>query len=264
MAAILKKHRTASPLIPAFFVLIVALTLVVLLRRMPPTIWHDEIVDHTEVVHHPRPDLNSDDTILGVLGCPITKEDWDYPGIDEEWNFRYCGLETPEPLTSLGCFLASTPYPLLGGLEPSYPMVECDLREDYVYQQGCFLGVGIGYVILRNGEYELIDSQAKLRSVFAPIDSEQEALSYALAATRFFPLYGIQISSKYEYYVTHLEDTYVTKKGNDYLVHLYDYLMCGCKQHETLVIDLIVTRSGRIRQVSKELVFRDANEKCID
>jgi len=236
---------------------------------VPPeltVVWHSEIVDHTETIRHPKPDLSVDDSLLADLGCPV---------VDGESNRRRCSFdEMPSALAALRCESAGSPDPLLGGLEPSYPMAVCTVARHYLYRTACMVDVGVGYVIERRGKYERIVSESKLRAVYAPIESEEEALSYALAATGLAAHYdtggqrelGVHnlISPGYEYFVEHLENTHVTETQDGYLVYLFDYRLCGCGQHETVANTVHVTRSGRVRRTHAELVYRDLGKICVD
>ena len=223
----------------------------------PTAVYHTEIVTPTEIINHSKPSLTINDGVLEALGCPFLSADSD---------IRYCfDPQLEGRLGSFHCMSLLTPDPLLGGLDPGYPMAECAVGEGrYVYQAGCNIFWGQAFIIERVGEYELIDSFAELRRTFAPIETENEALSYALAATGYSAYYGMEVSSDYEYFVEQLEDTHVTEAKNGYLVHLYDYALCACRQQETFAVTVQVTRSGQVRQISQELVYRDAYESCID
>lgn len=221
----------------------------------PTIIYHTEKLNPTDIISHPKPKLTVDDKILRDLNCP-----------PDENGIRYCSqLRDTGQSASLGCFSINTPNSLLGGLRPSYPMAEClSYGGRYVHQRGCNISVGTAYIIERGGRYEIIDSQSMLKAVFAPIESENAALSFAIAATGYSALYGTEILPNTEYLVGRYENTHVEKRGDEYLVRLFDYSLCGCSQHETIGIDVVVSRQGDIREIYREVVYRDARLSCID
>jgi hypothetical protein len=206
----------------------------------PTAIEHTLIVTPTEIVGYPRPELTIDDKILVDLNCRFL----------ESGRARYCSVLNDTSLSKLPrCSSIYTPDALLGGLRPAYPLAECFTGGGkYVHQSGCNISGGTAFVIERKGRYEMIDSLPKLKSVYAPIETENEALSYAIAATGYSALYGTEVLSKTEYYVERLENTHVVIQGNDDIVRLYDYALCGCGQHETHAVDVAVSRQGDIRE----------------
>lgn len=222
--------------------------------KEPEIITHSEVVESTIIINHEKPVFSIDTPSFESLGCPPSAS----PG-----GFNECSDNST--LRTIGCFGVFTPDSLLGGLNPTYPLIECALDDNnYLYTSGCLANFNIGLVAYIDGDYKLIDSESKLRNTYAPIESDEEALSYALAGTGLLAYYNLNISDEYEYYVDKLEDTFVTKDGEDFLVHLYDYRLCGCGQHETYSVDVRVTHTGYIEQIRKELVYRDTSQMCID
>jgi hypothetical protein len=219
------------------------------------SIYHTEIVTPNKIINHARPDLTIDNKILIALDCPMLE--------NEDGGIRYC-WPAPSKTPFSGCISVITPNSLLGGLNPSYPMAECGTTNQYVYQSGCLIPTGISYIIEYKGKYKLIDSFAEFKAFFAPIEKESEALSYALATTGYTALYGMEFSQDYEYYVEQLEDTHVEIYGDEYIVHLYEYGLCGCGQHQTYVVDVAIGRQGDVREIHREVIYRDTAEKCID
>ncbi|MFZ5858723.1 MAG: hypothetical protein ACOYZ6_17980 [Chloroflexota bacterium] len=221
--------------------------------KEPNIITHSEVVETPEFISHEKPILIVDAPTLESVGCPPA----DQSGIS------FC-TDSSE-LKSAGCFSVFAPDSLLGGLSPAYPLLICAMDGNkYLYKSGCLVNLSLGLVVYKDGIYHLIDSESKLRKIYAPIETENEALSYALAGTGLSAYYNLSFSDEYEYYVDRIEDTYVFKDGRDFLVHLYDYRLCGCGQHETYIVEVRVTRTGYIKQIRKELVYRDINWSCID
>jgi hypothetical protein len=201
------------------------------------------------------------------VGCPLN-----------ESGLRYC--EEDSPLTALGCDRIQAPSDLLGGLEPALPIAQClvepfrhpdqpdstDAEGEYIYRTGGLMPVYVRYVIIQDGQFRLIKSEEQFGEVFAPVESENEALSYALALRNMSAYYGIELNPEYEYFVDELEDTYVERSPDGYLVHLYFYQFFGCGPHLTYAIDLRITDQGMIEEMNREAVYKDPSEDtlCVD
>jgi len=199
------------------------------------------------IIEHPRPELAvvaSD--VFEDGGCSPEKNGW-----------RYCVVDSF--LWQVGCEAIQQPDDLLGGLKPAYPMMECSvLVEAELYERGCMFPKGIAYVIFRNGGFELLTSESDLREVFAPIESSDEALSYALAATgleayfkaddfRFLQQYADQFHC-FQYSVEALEGTHVVAAEQGYQVNLFYSELCGCEQHPTFSVPVFVDSNGNIER----------------
>ena len=221
----------------------------------PSIVRHSEVVSSTKLMDYPKPALTVNDKILRDLNCPLSEQ-----------GLRYCdGTRDQGQSESQGCFAIYTPNSLVGGLQPAYPIAECLVGDGrYVHQSGCMTTEGTAFVIERQAKYEKIDSLSKLKSIYAPIESETEALSYAIAATGYSARYGTETLKDTEYFVEQLENTHVEVHGNEYTVRLFDYSLCGCGKHETIAIDVAVNRQGEIREIYREAVYRDTIKACID
>lgn len=188
----------------------------------------------------------------------------------------------PSALAALGCNEIGPPSNLLGGLEPRYPIAICTIQYipgdgseeliaeiesgQYIYYTGGLFGTYIRYVIQQNGEFVLLKTEEEFRKVFAPIESADEALSYALAVRNLSAAYGIEYFHGYEYEVDTIEDTYVTPEADGYLVHLFYDQVFGCGPHWTYAVDVHVSVKGNVEEVSNTALFRDPNldELCVD
>lgn len=187
------------------------------------------LISGCRVVNHPRPDLSME---------PLPVMD---PAQDEE-------------LAAL-CPILEPPNDLWGGLDPAYPMAACrgfwDREKDpaeapALYVSGCAFPQMFSLVIFKDGAYQKLDQLWKIQQTFAPIDSPEEALSYALVATDLYPLYGQQVSPSLEYFQNRLEDTHVEQTDDGWLVNLFDYRWCGCGEHYEYTVDVLVTREGEV------------------
>jgi hypothetical protein len=228
-------------------------------------------------INYPPPGLTVDAEAFEDAGCP--------PG---RHGFRIC--EDDSPIAALGCDEISEPNDVLGGLEPSYPIVECFINDffaeeaewdvewlgvgdyDYNAQGGYFYRVGgiassaVRYVMVRDDRFALIETEDEFREIFAPINTADEALSYVLAVTGLFPLYGLEPEPGLEYFVEEIRDTHVETVADGFLVHLFYHETFGCGPHRTLAVDFHINREGHIKQLSKTPVFTDPewDDACVD
>lgn len=190
-----------------------------------------------------------------------------------EYSQTICSPESP--LGQLGCNELAIAGDFLGGLEPGLPLGLCLVVQppgnslpsgEYIYREGCMLPRYVRYVIQKDGQFQVLHSLDELKAIYAPITSENEALSYALAATGQSAYYG-QIATKgWRYFVNQLEDTHVVATDKGYLVYLYDYQLCGCGPHTTEYVEVLVTSDGEIEETGRTPAFEDPEQDglCVD
>lgn len=185
-------------------------------------------------------------------------------------------------LTALGCDEIMEPPNFIGALDPSYPIAICAFQytpgEDaeelkaeidngqYLYYTGGLFGNYVRYIIQQDGVFVLLKTEEDFRKMFAPVESPEEALSYALAVRNLSAYYGLQYNPAFEYEVDTIEDTYVTPEADGYRVHLFYDQVFGCGPHWTSAIDVHVSVEGNVEEISSTALFRDPNldELCVD
>lgn len=195
----------------------------------------------------------------------------------DEYGSWTCPLDSQ--LAALGCDELHQAPDLLGGLDPATPLVECWLyptrnpgggqdpfQAPRLYNRGCMMPVFVRYVISREGQFMLVDDQEALQAAFTPIDSPEEALSYALAATGLEAYFNLRRELGYRYFVDNLEDTQVVETSNGYEINLYHYQVCGCGPHTTSIVSVQVSRKGEITQAEPVPAYEDPAEDglCVD
>jgi hypothetical protein len=214
-----------------------------------------------KVINHNQPGLTVDTSPFESAGCIKDSGYWRCPE----------GTQ----LKTLGCDFIEASN-LLGGLYPVYPMVLCKTRsthrpddnqkQQYIYWNGCLVTTLVRLAVYKEGQFQLIKTRDELKTTFTPVDTEDEALSYALAATGLSPVYGFKVESGYRYFVSSLEDTHVVDSGNGYHINLYDRQLCGCGPHPFYSIDVLVDRDGNLNLSERKPVFENPAEDklCID
>jgi hypothetical protein len=179
------------------------------------------------------------------------------------------------PLGKLGCDYIAAPGDYLGGLEPKDPLNLCWKigaggqtlsKDEYIYRDGCMLPRYARYVIQRDGKFVLLKSFTDLQKAYAPITSENEALSYAIAVTGLPAYFDFEAPQGFRYFVDGLEDSHVVANDQGYLVYLYDYKFCGCGPHTTFYVEVLIKADGTVEETGRTPVFEDPEQDslCID
>lgn len=215
-------------------------------------------------INHPQPNLSISFDAFADVGC----------------SAGVCNDESP--MTAFGCDEIQQPSSLLGGLEPSYPIALCIITPRYeetpsdtqaeidngqfIYFTGGLFGVYVRYVVHKDDGFVLLKTEDEFRTLYAPIESPEEALSYTLALTNLSAYYGLQHDPAYKYEVNTIEDTYVVAETDGYRLHLYAYQEIGCGPHWISAAEVHLTSEGVIQEVNWEPLFRDPNidDLCID
>ncbi len=158
---------------------------------------------------------------------------------DLEGKLR-CSPSQP-PFDRIGCYEIIPVSPLLGGLKPSATLMQCLLEpqpdvqvpeSEYLFNQaqGCLVPSYVRYVLYKDRQFTLLKNLSQLKATFAPIETPEEALSYAMTATGFRALYGLK-DENMRYLVAEIADTNVKWVNGAYDVTLYSYNTCGCGPH---------------------------------
>jgi hypothetical protein len=165
------------------------------------------------------------------------------------------------------------PSSMLGGLTPKMPIAIATTMAyepiadfKYVYLNQCLRTQYIRYVVSDSDTLVLVDSIDGLAALFAPIDTPEEALSYAIAATGYSAIYDLHEFPRPKLYVDSVEETFVTATEEGYSVHLFDAYLCGCGPHIAKSVEVEVSRDGQIKTSEPINAFSDPkmDELCID
>jgi len=162
----------------------------------------------------------------------------------------------------------------LGGLSPKVQIVECNVLakneiEDTtagIVRLGCMLPIFRKYIIFVDGEYKLIGSKEEFIQFFAPVESPEEALAFALALTGAYADYNMTIPEGYVVLASEIRTTYVEESGGNFKVHLFDMQSCGCGSHPYYSVDYTVTLAGDVNEISTEDIYQNPKliGLCVD
>lgn len=210
-----------------------------------------------QVTEYDQPELKIDNTYFTDLGC---------------FNSTNC---LPEELRNIEYPITSiyAPHSLYGGLEPQLPLAitsvvsfDREIEIPAVYTEKCMAAFYIRYLIYVDGEIRLIDSAEGMAELFAPIESEDEALSYAIALTGYSALYDLDQHPEYKVYNKPLVESFSKYDGEKFTVHLFDTFICGCGPHIIESVDVTVNQDGTISLSEPLDAYSDPETEglCID
>ncbi len=205
----------------------------------------------------PMPELAIDNSYFAGLGC-FTSPDC----LPEELK----NIENPVQAIY-------EPSALLGGLDPALPIAEAStVSFDYettipaVYSNGCMATQYVRYLVFVEDEIRLIDSMEDMRELYAPIESDNEALSYAVAVTGLTPIYDFDQQPRLKLVTRPITETTVAFDGEKYVVHLFDTYICGCGPHVVSSVDVSVFPDGTVSLSDPIGAYSDpeTDDLCID
>jgi hypothetical protein len=156
----------------------------------------------------------------------------------------------------------------LGGLNPKYPIEKVFLScgewcEKDWQSEGMFCGCR-NYVIVKDDKPILIRSKEELKEIFTPVDSYQEALSYAIVMTGNFPVLDTDyFQEKFTYFISDLNTTNVRETQDGYYVTLFDYETFGCGEHPYYIVTCSVTKDGQVKETNRKKAFKDPDEDSL-
>lgn len=209
------------------------------------------------VEEYPSPEFTADNSRFAELGC--------FYSID-------C---LPADLKAIQ-FPITSIYPLddsFGGLDPIIPLAKTGTMSfDYdtvipaVYTKGCMGTYYVRYLVELDGEIRMIDSAEGLQQLYAPIESEEEAMSYAVAVTGLTPLNDLHEHREYKRYTRPLVESHSTFDGKQYTVNLFDDYLCGCGPHIVSSVIVTVQQDGSFSLSEPVGAFSDPETDglCID
>jgi hypothetical protein len=169
-----------------------------------------------------------------------------------------------------GCMQISNASSALENLSPLLPVVECLVlskeynSQDGIVREGCMMPLFRRYIVKQGDEFKLISSKEEFLSIFAPVETKEEALAFAVALTGSLPRYDTSVPEGYFSAASFIEPTYAKETDGGYKVHLFDSELCGCGSHPYYAIEYLVTKAGNVTELSREKVYDSTNQICVD
>ena len=196
-----------------------------------------------------------------------------------------CGTAQPTPVPAQPTPVPTQPeeieptctrQPTPGIIEHQEPTLSDEvrvIRTDYAEGDQCIRIEGflnqqcVVARVKQDGVSRIISSLEELRDWYAPVESADEALSYALVATGYEAKYAPEDyrlgvgevcdpgPEHYRYYTDVLEDTHVAEVVNGYHVNLFHSENVGCGPFPVSSVTIEVTFDGAISEFPKIKLF---------
>jgi hypothetical protein len=181
-----------------------------------------------------------------------------------------------------GCFEIANASEALEGLDPQLPIVECYSRvidggdrsrdggsdggsdQNGMVRVGCMLPAYRDYIIAIDGDFRPIKSKEEFAALFAPVQSPEEAMAFAIALTDSFPLYDRVAPEGYFPVSPAATPSSAEEKDGSFVVHLFDRPICGCSTHPYYAVDYLITKEGNVTELSRRMVYDSNNQICFD
>ena len=176
--------------------------------------------------------------------------------------------ESCPELYALGCDTISSPPFYVGGFQPAYPVMAClhegtdNPNPEYFRQPAGLDRRYRAIAIFQDGAYKLIKKE-DFKDIFSPIESADEAISYAMAVTSLGARFDIDPDANVTYLVDTIEETHAEETSGGYLVYLFtsDGEM-GCSMHTFYDVKVLVTREGDIQEMERREIYK--SDSCFD
>lgn len=209
-------------------------------------------------IEKPKPNLTADISGFVDAGCA------------KEGDYLNCSSINLEGRYS--CAEITSPSEYLSGLSPKVPMVECTFwkenwsSDEGIIHTGCLAPSFNKYIALTDDGFKLIRNKEEFKQFFAPVETPEEALGFAVALTYSYPMYDITVPKNFKVFVSKIKATYVEETIEGFKVHLFDYDFCGCGPHSHYVVDYLVTKAGEVKEISRQKIFENPEEEglCVD
>ena len=116
---------------------------------------------------------------------------------------------------------------------------------------------------IRTESIRLIIKKSEFKEIFAPVESTEEAISYAMAMTSLQARFDINPNADVDYLVDVIEETHAEETPDGYLVYLFDWShKMGCDIHPFYAVKVLVTPEGEVREVERQEIYR--SYACFD
>lgn len=169
-----------------------------------------------------------------------------------------------------GCMQIVNASRELDNLSLSLPIVEClYLGNDSgpsqgILREGCMMPLFRKYVVKQGEDFKLIESAEDFKSEFAPVETKEEALAFAVALTSSLSRYDTSAPEGYFSVSSTITPTYANETENGYIVHLFDSQLCGCGTHPYYAVDYLVGKDGNVTEIARQEVYNSTRMICFD
>jgi len=223
--------------------------------RIPPEfsvsmpIWGQAVpaqpIDGYPVIQSSSPPIQLADptTLLEQAGCEVI----------DAYNEVTCPPQSA--LSAFGCESIYPPTGIYPDLGPDRALVatcyatppgKAPPTENDLFQRGCAFRVNAAHIFKVGDEYVQVGSPQALQAFFSPIESPEQALSYAQLRTGLVAQFDFEIDRSMIYFTDTLAGTQVTLSEDGYRVNLFHYQYCFCEPYVNSQVELRVDETGEV------------------
>jgi hypothetical protein len=172
-------------------------------------------------------------------------------------------------LIALGCDETSVPGFYIGGLQPPYAVMECihasgePPNREYFRQPAGMDTRLRSFAVWQDGRYRLIIRKSEFQAIFAPVDSTDEAISFAMALSSLSARFDLDPHAQVDYLVDVIQETHAEQTPDGTLVYLFDTdREMGCGEHSFYAVQVLVTPEGQAHEVERQEIYK--SYACFD
>ena len=162
----------------------------------------------------------------------------------------------------------------LGGLNPKIEMAEVSsrnledndcLNRNNLNEINEMCEFCVDLVVKKNGKFILVKSDNDLKKLFAPIDNEEEAISYVSIITGTYPMYDFEQIKDMKYLVSHFNKTYASRQKAGFETVTFDYDIFCCPPHKYNLTRCLVDFDGNVKVLERYAIGIDLSDhNCND
>ena len=144
------------------------------------------------------------------------------------------------------------------------PEVEEEDRSDYLFRTGCAFRNDVAYILQDGDDYRLISTLEEMQDLWQPIETPEEALTYAVLMTGLSATHHFAAQPELIYFKDPLEGTRVTLENDHYLINLFHYETCLCEPWVNSEVFLSVDRQGELTWLKALPISMSIGFGCAD
>jgi len=161
-----------------------------------------------------------------------------------------------------------------GGLKPKLEMAEvskhCIECSDCLNRQNlneineaCEFCVNL--IVKQDGQYVHVKSDNELKKLFAPIEDEEEAVSYVSIITGTYPMYDFEQFKNMKYLVNNFNRTYASRQKEGFETVTFDYDIFCCAPHNYNLTRCFVDFNGNVKLLERYAIgINLSDQSCND
>jgi hypothetical protein len=133
-----------------------------------------------------------------------------------------------------------------------------------LYLSGCAFKTENHYIFQVDGEYVLVSSLDELKRLFVPVESPEEAVSFAQLVTGLEATYNFTYDPYLMYFHETIEATHVTQAGDVFEMNLFNMEGCSCEPWFNTQVTIQVERDGQVTWVDTVPIYMTTGWGCAD